>query len=214
MQDFYLVQSGDNGSTYDILYVLSATSNTAGTIAKYSLVGGSWTANGSYTTTFGGFGLAAADAGSGEVLYVSTGQGALAANSVVKVADAAGYNATINVTTGNNVTLYTTASRDDHQGPRLRAGWRCGLDADGQPLGQHQQRQRDGADRGHGDRDGVGAVSGDQTVSLGVSGTGITSGDYTLSNTTITIPERHRRPARSRSRWSTTHWSRGPRRPS
>jgi Secretion system C-terminal sorting domain/Calx-beta domain len=32
------------------------------------------------------------------------------------------------------------------------------------------------------------AVSGDQTVSLGVSGTNITAGDYSLSNTTITIP--------------------------
>jgi predicted extracellular nuclease len=33
-----------------------------------------------------------------------------------------------------------------------------------------------------------GAVSGNQTVSLGVSGTGITTSDYYLSNTTITIP--------------------------
>jgi len=32
-------------------------------------------------------------------------------------------------------------------------------------------------------------VSGNQTVSLGVSGTGITAGDYSLSNTTITIPD-------------------------
>lgn len=32
------------------------------------------------------------------------------------------------------------------------------------------------------------AVTGDQTVNLGVTGTGITAGDYTLSNTTITIP--------------------------
>lgn len=31
-------------------------------------------------------------------------------------------------------------------------------------------------------------VTGDQTVSLGVSGTNITAGDYTLSSTTITIP--------------------------
>ena len=31
-------------------------------------------------------------------------------------------------------------------------------------------------------------VTGAQTVTLGVSGTGITAGDYTLSNTTITIP--------------------------
>ncbi|MFM9911167.1 MAG: choice-of-anchor I family protein [Chitinophagaceae bacterium] len=33
------------------------------------------------------------------------------------------------------------------------------------------------------------AVSGTQTVSLGVSGTGITLGDYTLNNSTITIPD-------------------------
>lgn len=33
------------------------------------------------------------------------------------------------------------------------------------------------------------SVSGSQTVSLGVSGTGITAGDYTLSNATITIPD-------------------------
>ncbi|MHC4879004.1 MAG: beta strand repeat-containing protein, partial [Planctomycetota bacterium] len=33
------------------------------------------------------------------------------------------------------------------------------------------------------------AVSGAQTVDLGVSGTGVTSDDYTLSNTTITIPD-------------------------
>lgn len=32
------------------------------------------------------------------------------------------------------------------------------------------------------------AVTSDQTVSLAVTGTGITAGDYTLSNTTITIP--------------------------
>lgn len=32
------------------------------------------------------------------------------------------------------------------------------------------------------------AVLGNQTVNLGVSGTGITAGDYSLSNTTITIP--------------------------
>ncbi|MBI1312273.1 hypothetical protein GC176_13370, partial [bacterium] len=33
------------------------------------------------------------------------------------------------------------------------------------------------------------AVSGAQTIDLGVSGTGITAGDYSLSNTTITIPD-------------------------
>ena len=37
-QDFYLISSGSNGNTFDILYVLDATSATAGTIFKYSLV--------------------------------------------------------------------------------------------------------------------------------------------------------------------------------
>ncbi|MGG9962754.1 T9SS type A sorting domain-containing protein [Ferruginibacter sp. SUN106] len=107
LQDFYLVSSGSNGAAYDVLYVLSATSNTAGTISKYSLVSGTWTANGSYTTTFGGFGIAAQMGGGGAFLYVSTGMGALTANSIIKLTDVAGYNATIAITTGNNITLYS-----------------------------------------------------------------------------------------------------------
>ncbi|HWP53318.1 MAG TPA: CARDB domain-containing protein, partial [Pyrinomonadaceae bacterium] len=106
-QDFYLISSGINGATFDVLYVLDATSASAGTIFKYSLVGGSWTANGSYTTSFGGFGLAAAGSGTGAVLFVTTGTGATAANSVIKLTDTAGYNSTITITTANNVTLFT-----------------------------------------------------------------------------------------------------------
>jgi hypothetical protein len=110
MQDFYMVQSGSNGVTYDVLYVLSATSNTVGAIDKYSLVAGSWVANGSSATAFGGFGLAAtAGAGApGAKLFITTGQGALAANSVLQLADTTGYNAAINIVTANNITLYTT----------------------------------------------------------------------------------------------------------
>ena len=107
LQDFYLISSGDNGAAFDVLYIVSATTNTAGTISKFSLVSGTWTANGTYTTTFGGFGLAAADNAIGALLYVSTGQGALAANSVLRLSDTAGYNTTISITTANNVNLYT-----------------------------------------------------------------------------------------------------------
>jgi len=110
LQDFYMVSSGTNGTAYDILYVLSATSNTAGTINKYSLVSGSWVTNGSYTTTFGGFGLAAQTGGAGAYLYVTTGQGALTANSVIKLEDAAGFNTTLNINTASNVILYTAAA--------------------------------------------------------------------------------------------------------
>ena len=110
LQDFYLVSSGSNGAAYDVLYILSATSNTAGTISKYSLVNASWVANGSYTTTFGGFGLAAQKNGTGATLFVSTGQGAATANSLLQLADAADYNAAISITTASNITLYTTAT--------------------------------------------------------------------------------------------------------
>lgn len=110
LQDFYLIQSGTNGSTYDVLYMIDATSNTAGTILKYSLVSGTWTSNGSYTTSFGGFGLAAEPTTTGANLYVSSGQGALTANSVMKLEDLAGYNTAINITTANNITLYTAAT--------------------------------------------------------------------------------------------------------
>lgn len=106
-QDFYIVSSGSNGSTFDVLYVLNSTSATAGTIAKYSLVSGTWVSNGSYTTNFGGFGLAAAKGGSGANLYVTSGTGGVAVNNVIHLTDDAGYNAAINVTTANNVILYT-----------------------------------------------------------------------------------------------------------
>ena len=110
--DFYLISSGNNGTAFDVLYALDNTNNssTAGAVCKYSLVSGSWVANGSYPTGFGGFGLCAAKNGSGAILYATTGTGASTANSVVKLTDAAGYNAPINITAGNNVTLYTAAS--------------------------------------------------------------------------------------------------------
>ncbi len=107
-QDFYLVSSGSNGASFDVLYVLDATSPTAGTIFKYSLLSGSWVSNGTYTTSFGGFGLAAEKSGSGAFLYVTTGNGATTANNLIKLTDVNGYNASISITTGNNITLYST----------------------------------------------------------------------------------------------------------
>jgi hypothetical protein len=107
-QDFYMIQSGSNGSAYDVLYTMSATSNTAGTINKFSLVSGNWVANGSYTTTFGGFGLAARSnaAAPGASLFVTSGQGALTANSLLRLTDTAGYNSALSISTGSNVTLF------------------------------------------------------------------------------------------------------------
>lgn len=108
--DFYMVSSGANGSTFDVLYILDAVNATTGTILKYSLVAGNWVANGSYATSFGGFGLAAETSGGGANLFVSTGTGANTANSIIKLTDLAGYNTTININTPSNVTLFTTAA--------------------------------------------------------------------------------------------------------
>ena len=104
-KDFYLIASGNNGATYDTLYQIDSTANTAGTILKYALVSGSWVAKGTYTTSIGGNSLCAAKSGSGAVLYVVTGSGAVADNKVEMLTDSAAYNATISVT--DNGTLYT-----------------------------------------------------------------------------------------------------------
>ena len=51
------------------------------------------------------------DSGSGGAsLFVTTGTGATTANSVMELSDTAGYNIAINITTANNVTLYTGAT--------------------------------------------------------------------------------------------------------
>jgi hypothetical protein len=110
LQDFYLISSGSNGAAFDELYVLDNTSATAGSIDKYSLVGGNWTSNGSAQTTFGGFGLAADKEGTGAGLYLTTGAGATAANSVMRLIDTAGYNAAINIDSLQTTTLYTAAA--------------------------------------------------------------------------------------------------------
>ena len=100
-QDFYLVSSGENGTLFDVLYVLRT-----GGIEKYSLVEDTWTSNGIYTGQ-SGFGLAAEKSGDGANLYLTTGNGATTNNNVIKLTDTAGYNVAIDITTANNVTLYT-----------------------------------------------------------------------------------------------------------
>jgi len=108
MQDFCLISSGANGTAYDVLYILSARSATMGRIDKYSLVSGTWTPNDTVATTYGGFGLVAEKSGTGANLYLTTGTGATVANQVLKVVDAAGYNATINIS--GNTSLYTATA--------------------------------------------------------------------------------------------------------
>jgi hypothetical protein len=112
--DFYMV-STNGGGTYDILYILDQISGTSGLIKKYSLVEGNWVANGSLATGNGGDSLFATTNGSGSVyLYYTTGGGGTAANSVVRLTDAAGYNAPINIVSSN--VIYTASSTTSIKG--------------------------------------------------------------------------------------------------
>jgi len=106
---FYLVKSGNNGSTYDVLYIVGNSSATVGTIYKYYWSGSTWTAKSTYTTNFGGLGIAAKSNSSGATatLYVTSGNGATVANKVVQLTDTASYNSNLAITTANNTTLYT-----------------------------------------------------------------------------------------------------------
>ena len=188
VQDFYLVKSGSNGVTYDVLYLITnstGSSNTAGTILKYSLVSGTWTANGTYTTTFGGFGLSAAPInGGGTNLYISTGAGALTGNSLLKVTDAAGYNSSINITT--TITLYTAAAGTIIKGVAFT------------PIVPSSNTVALSVSTNSASEAGATVVTvtvtsalnvvSAETVSLAVTGSGITSTDYSLSNATIIIP--------------------------
>ncbi len=186
IQDYYLISSGSNGASYDLLYTISATSNTVGSITKYSLVSGTWVSNGSYTTSFGGFGMAAKKTATGADLFVSTGQGALTANNLLKITDAAGYNAAINITTANNITLYTTAT-----GTIIKGVAFAPVAAPATPSVSLSVSSNTGTEAGTTaitvTLTASAAVTGAQSVDIAVTGTNITSGDYTLTGTTINI---------------------------
>jgi hypothetical protein len=103
--DFYLI-STNGGTSYDVLYIMDAIT-TNGIINKYSLVGGSWTANGSFTNRTGGDSLFATTNGNGGVYLYFTTAPASGPNSVVRVTDAAGWNAAINIVSSN--VIYTAS---------------------------------------------------------------------------------------------------------
>jgi hypothetical protein len=104
--DFYMISSGNNGTAYDILYVLSSGSG----LVKYSLVDGSWVSNGadSNATVKTGFGMAAASNGSGGVVFYMVAPAGTVGNVVYKFTDQAGYNTAINDTTPSAILTSTS----------------------------------------------------------------------------------------------------------
>ncbi len=99
IQDFYLVQSGNNGSIYDTLYLV----DTSKVIEKYSSTNGTtWTARGTYTMPGNAAVamIAGADGSGGDYLYITTG------SVLERFDDTAAYNANISIT-ASPTTLYT-----------------------------------------------------------------------------------------------------------
>lgn len=106
--DFYLV-STNGGVTYDLLYIADQNSVTQGVINKYSLAGGNWLANGSFTNSTGIDGLFATTNDTGGVsLFFTTGTGGTGGNSIVRVTDAAGWGQNISIVSSN--VIYTTSA--------------------------------------------------------------------------------------------------------
>ncbi len=104
-QDFYMT-STNGGASYDVLYINDQISATLGVINKFSLVGGNWVANGSFTNSTGVDGLFATTNGNGGVnLFYTTGGGGAPNNSIIRVTDAAGWNQNISIASSN--LLYT-----------------------------------------------------------------------------------------------------------
>jgi hypothetical protein len=102
--DFYLI-STNAGTNYSILYILDQNSATQGVIKKYSNDGaGNWLPNGTFTNGTGGDSLFATTNGNGGVyLYFTTGTASK--NQVVRLTDASGWGASMNVISSN--VLYT-----------------------------------------------------------------------------------------------------------
>lgn len=99
--DFYMIQSGANGTNYDIAYVADTT-----VITKYCLVSGSWTSLGAASLGVTADGICALNIGGGAQLYVTTGT----PGQVVEIMDTTGWNEAPVINSANNVVLYTGAA--------------------------------------------------------------------------------------------------------
>jgi hypothetical protein len=109
--DFYIVFS-------NTLYTLDQISATSGLINKYSLANdgsGNWVTNGTFAMGNGADSFFATTNGNGGVyLYYTTGGGGTAANSIIRLTDAAGYNAPINIISSN--VIYTASATTSVKG--------------------------------------------------------------------------------------------------
>jgi predicted extracellular nuclease len=170
----------------DTLYVADdgTSSPPPGGITKYALVAGSWISKGSVGAIGDAYrGLTGSVSGTAVTLYATrkgggnTGGG----GELVSIADTSGYNGAF---AGTPSLLATAASATAFRGvafapgtPSIQLSVSSNSASEGSPAAITVTATASGP------------VAGAQTVNVTVSGTGITAGDYTLSNSTITIPD-------------------------
>ncbi len=168
----------------DVLYVAD---DGAAALTKYSLVAGSWVSNGVIGTATDAYrGLTAVVSGSAVTLYATRKGGSAAAGGgeFVSLTDASGYNGAF---TGTPTLLATAATNTAFRGIALAPEAVVVI-----PSVNLSVSSNTGTEAGTTaitvTATATSAVTGNQTVNLAVTGTNITAGDYTLTNTVITIP--------------------------
>ena len=174
---FVLLDRDAGVAGLDTLYIADQSSG----LLKYSFNGTTWTAKGSIAGTLTG--LTGVINGSGVDLYATNGTGA--GNSLIKFTDSTAFNTSLS---GSFTTLATASANTIFKGVAFAPTNSVVVN----PTVNLSVNTNTGTEAGQTlitvTATASSAVSGNQTVNLGVTGTGITTGDYTLSNTTITIP--------------------------
>lgn len=174
--------------TTTICYIAVNLNSSIGGIQKWVKTSGTW--NFAYTlkvgTNIGAYGLVVDYSAANPILYATTFEAT--GNRVVKIIDDGTFTGSGTTATGNAVasTLVPAVNNVFYKGISFAPV------ASGTPVVNLTVSSTSGTET---DKTVItvtanasATVSGNQTVSLSVSGTGITNGDYTLSNTAITIP--------------------------
>lgn len=175
---FCLLDLSPGISGVDTLYIAD---DGTGALTKFSLVAGTWTANGTVGTTSDNYTGLACSASGGTVSLFATRNG----TALVKLDDASGYNGTL---AGTPTVLVTAAANTVLRGVSLTPEAPAPI-----PEVNLSVSAESGTEAGQTvitvTATASAAVSGPQTVSVSVGGVNITGADYLLSGSTITIPD-------------------------
>ncbi len=170
-QDFSFNAAGD------VCYIASGLLTANGGVRKYTKSAGVWTYQYTLgTAAQGAYGLVVDYSGANPIVYATTLEAG--GNKVIKITDTgAGSAVTVLVPVVTNVYNKGISFAPVDAGTptvNLNISTNSGSEAGATVVTVTAIASS--------------PVSGNQTISLNVTGTGITAGDYTLSNTTITIP--------------------------